>query len=77
MKRFSAALKSIDIYGHPIGVHYKGNSTYQTKLGSFVTLMSFVIVTVYAVIIAIDLHTGESQDESSRAIKVDLEETDY
>ena len=76
MKKFSAAFKSIDIYGHPIGVHYKGNSTYQTKLGSLVTLFTFVFVTIYAAILVIELRTGESQEVSSRSIKLDLSKSE-
>ena len=75
MKKFSAAFKSIDIYGHPIGVHYKGNSTFQTKLGSLMTLFSFVFVTIYAAILVTELTTGESQEVQSLSIKVDLSES--
>ena len=29
-----------DIYGHPIGINYKGSGTYKTLLGAFVTLIT-------------------------------------
>ena len=31
---------SLDIFGHPVGVNYKGNGVYQTKLGAFITIVT-------------------------------------
>ena len=31
---------SLDIFGHPVGVNYKGSGVYKTKLGAFVTLVT-------------------------------------
>lgn len=33
-----------DVYGHPVGVHYKGSDTYKTRLGAFCTLATYVLV---------------------------------
>ena len=33
-----------DIFGHPIGVKYKGNEIFKTKLGALVTLAIYAIV---------------------------------
>ena len=33
-----------DIYGHPVGVHFKGSDTYKTKLGAFVTLATYTLI---------------------------------
>ena len=33
-----------DIFGHSIGVQYKGDATFKTKLGAFVTLAIYTIV---------------------------------
>ena len=41
-------LKSIDIYGHPIGVLYKGSTTYQTLFGSIFTLLTTATVLIFA-----------------------------
>jgi hypothetical protein len=37
-------LKSLDVFGAPIGVNYKGNSTYQTKLGGIFSILAFILV---------------------------------
>ena len=38
-----------DIFGHPIGVHYRGSDTFKTFLGSLCTLASYVLIIVYFV----------------------------
>ena len=35
---------SQDIFGSPIGVHYKGNSSYQTRLGALCTLITYALI---------------------------------
>ena len=30
---------SLDFFGHPVGVNYKGSGVFQTKLGAFITLI--------------------------------------
>ena len=38
-----------DIFGQPIGVHYRGRDAFKTFLGSLCTLASYVLITVYFV----------------------------
>ena len=33
-----------DIYGHPVGVHFKGSGAYKTKLGAFLTLATYTLI---------------------------------
>ena len=37
-------LSGFDLYGHPIGVHYRGSGTYNTKLGAFMSLATIVLI---------------------------------
>ena len=46
LKRLGEIIVGQDMYGHVIGVHYKGSGSYQTKLGAFVTLATYVLMTV-------------------------------
>ena len=39
-------IQSQDIYGHAIGVHYKGEDKFKTYLGSFCTLAVYVLMFV-------------------------------
>ena len=49
--RFSltALLRNRDAFGHPIGVYFNGEDSYQTLLGGFMTLvaqiLTFVLIT--------------------------------
>ena len=36
-------LKSQDIYGRAIGVHYDGEDTHKTRLGGLVTIVTYVL----------------------------------
>ena len=36
-------LKSQDIYGRAIGVHYDGEDTHKTRLGGIATIMTYVL----------------------------------
>ena len=40
--------KACDIYGHPIGVHYQGESKFNTLGGSLATLLTTAIMISYA-----------------------------
>ena len=52
-----------DIYGHPIGVNYKGSDTYQTKLGAFFTLAAYVLVIFNFIAVSVAFREGTRQDE--------------
>ena len=45
---------SIDIFGHPVGVNYKGGDKFKTKLGAFITLVtqSLMVFNLITVLIA-------------------------
>ena len=39
-------LTSLDIFGHPIGVHFKNESSYKTKLGAFFSLAVSILILI-------------------------------
>ena len=41
-------LKSIDGYGHPVSVLYKGGTTHNTLFGSMFTLLTSALVLIFA-----------------------------
>ena len=44
MERFSDFIVSFfDIFGHPVGVNYKGEDTYKTRVGAFCTAGMYVL----------------------------------
>ena len=60
MKGLVDKFKSIDIYGHSIGVHYRGDGSYRTSLGSFVTLITVALVLSYTTIKVTDMAERKS-----------------
>ena len=44
MKSLTKKLVDFDIYGHPIGVHFKGSDMFKTKLGALLTLMTYILI---------------------------------
>ena len=40
------SLRGYDMYGHPIGVNYRGSETYGTVLGSVFSLLTLVLVCI-------------------------------
>ena len=41
-----AFLTSFDIFGHSVGVTYKGDGALKTRLGAFMTLAAYVLITI-------------------------------
>ena len=43
MGKFSDFITSFDIFGHPVGVNYKGEDTFKTRVGAFCTIGMYVL----------------------------------
>ena len=43
MRTFSDFIVSFDIFGHPVGVNYKREGTFKTRVGSFCTVEMYVL----------------------------------
>ena len=61
-----------DIYGHQIGVHFQGKSSYNTWLGFFCTLFIYGIVFQSMVVMGTDFINFSRQDEKVNIEKIDL-----
>ena len=75
MKGLVGKFKSIDIYGHQIGVHYRGDGSYRTSLGSFFTLITVALVLSYTTIKVTDMVERTSQNEKTQTLKIDLDKS--
>ena len=49
MGRLGDFITSLDIFGHPIGINYRGEGTFKTLLGSFCTVLITVLMTINTV----------------------------
>jgi len=55
MKSLVRAFIGLDIYGHAVTVNYRGASSYKTKLGAFLTIITYVTFLTYAAVKSIRL----------------------
>ena len=39
-------LLKLDIFGHKVGVHYRGDDAYRTKFGGLLSLATYVLVLI-------------------------------
>ena len=48
MKKFylANAFRSIDVFGHPINVNHKGNSSHQSLLGACLTVVAIIFTLI-------------------------------
>ena len=60
------------MYGHPVGVHYRGNAAYKTALGGILTLATFILICINTADLAIQYFDNSAQKESENTIKEDL-----
>ena len=76
--RLSERFQALDIFGHPIGVNYKGNSTFQTKLGALFTLAVYSLIIINLVTLSTDFMDGSKQEEKNGLVYFDrLYDTAY
>ena len=67
-------LKSIDIYGHPISVLYRGEKTHNTLLGSVFSILTTAVVLFFALDRLIKMLSYENQDEIVRSVLSDIDQ---
>ena len=65
----SSLLASLDIYGHQVGVHYKGEDAYKTKFGGLLTLITYVLVFIQTLNLITDFVEHSAQTEKFVRIK--------
>ena len=64
MGRLGDFITSLDIFGHPIGINYRGEGTFKTLLGSFCTVVITVLMTINTVTL-MTAHRDNSKLETS------------
>ena len=46
IKKFIKGIKGLDIFGHPVEVTYRGDSTVKSGLGGLVSLGAYVLIMI-------------------------------
>ena len=62
---------SLDVFGHSVGVNYKGSGVYKTKLGAFVTLVTQSLMIFNLVTASIAFFNRSRQVEVYQASQFD------
>lgn len=57
------ALRALDIFGAPIGLNYKGENTFSTKIGGLFTLILYVLLVSLAATEIINLITHDTSQQ--------------
>ena len=69
---FGKFLKKLDIYGYPVGLHYRGDGTFTTALGGVMTLITLTLICINTVNLATQYFDHSAQTVQENTIQVDL-----
>ena len=69
--RFGDFLVEKDIYGQPITVNYMGSDAFKTKLGAFVTLLTYALMLFNFTNLMRAFFDGSRQDEKQSTVAID------
>ena len=58
-------MRSWDIFGHKVSVHHKGETTYKTLLGFFISTLAFGLIISNLVLLSTAFMDGSRQEEKS------------
>ena len=68
----SGLLLRLDIFGHKVGMHYRGEDAYRTKFGGLLSLATYVLVIIQTLNLVTDFVDHSAQTENFVRIKQDL-----
>ena len=67
VKQVTNFLRSWDIFGHPVTVHYRGEDTFKTLFGFFVTTAVFGLIISNFITLGTAFMDGSKQEEKSNS----------
>ena len=70
-EKFNKCLMQLDVFGHPISVHYAGEDRYRTRLGAFVSISVFSLILFNFINLATVFLDGSRQEEKTNVISWD------
>ena len=65
----SGLLLRLDIFGHKVGVHFRGEDSYKTKLGGLLSLATYTLVVIHTLNLVTDFVDHSAQVENFVRIK--------
>ena len=64
MSKVAEMFRELDMYGHAIGVTYRGSDKYKTNLGALVTLVTYILMTINLLSLLVAFNDGSKQESS-------------
>ena len=71
LKKLDNFIVSLDGYGTAVGVHYRGSSSYQTRLGALVSIVTFILMTANLINLTLAFFDGSMQVKTAQTLKYD------
>lgn len=72
--KFTVFLKSIDIFARDFNINVRGRVKSGTNFGGTVTILSFIVLFVYSVLLAMNIFTHEAVTKTQERVYHNLEE---
>ena len=63
MRNLWETLRSLDIFGAPVGLTYKGADTFKTMIGGCFSLTTIIVIFVSATVLLVDHFQNEDDDQ--------------
>ena len=70
--KFGEFFRGLDIFGHPIGVHYRGSDKYQTHLGACCTILAYVIMAFNCYTMTVEFWDHSRQEQTTEVLVSDI-----
>ena len=68
--------RGLDIYGHRVTLHYKGEDSYKTYFGALCTIISSAIMLLYCVTLIKAMLNGTNKDHLTAEVFLDRNDID-
>jgi len=77
MRKFFDFIKKRDEYGHPVGMTFKGETTYQTLRGGVISIGVNVYLMYYLITMFMPVHLGEISNFQPQIRFIDIKKEIY
>ena len=71
MKRFDEFFVKLDIFGHPVGVLYRGKDRYRTRCGSIFTIATYMLILMNSIKLLLQWYSGNKLEFSTSFVNYD------
>ena len=70
--KFGTYIRRLDIFGHPIGVHYRGSDEFKTHMGAFCTILAYILMAFNCYTMTISYLDHSKQEQKVEVMTGDI-----